>query len=103
MNENTTASGAADPYPSLYDRTGNIADINTLLVPRAALTASAPAPQSAPAVDAWTVLNVGGWPVSEGVNSSVAQGMLTAERIELGWRAVPAAPKVDHIASLLPR
>lgn len=38
-----TASGAADQYPSLYERTGNIEDINTLLVPRASMTAKAPA------------------------------------------------------------
>lgn len=38
-----TASGAADQYPSLYERTGNIEDINTLLVPRAARAAKAPA------------------------------------------------------------
>lgn len=38
----TTNNERAD-FPSLYERTGDITDINTLLVPRASLAANAPA------------------------------------------------------------
>lgn len=48
-----TASGAADQYPSLYERTGNIEDINTLLVPHASLAAKAPAAPTQASPDGW--------------------------------------------------